>query len=63
MLAFMVKDHKKLFNTRMDSKTVRAIDFREGETIDDAPLKALVLEAVGLNKKEPERWAPRLVSA
>jgi hypothetical protein len=45
-----IKDPKKLFNTRLDSKTVRAIDFHESETVDEAALKALILEAVGLNK-------------
>ena len=51
-----VKDPKKLFNTRLDSKTVRAIDFREGETVNEAALKALILEAVRLNiLKERER--------
>jgi hypothetical protein len=44
-----VKDPKKLFNTRLDSKTVRAIDFYEGETIDAAALTALILNAVKLN--------------
>ena len=44
-----VKDPKKLFNTRLDSNTVRAIDFREGETVDDEALKALILEAAELN--------------
>ena len=44
-----MKDPKKLFNTRLDSKTVRAIDFREGDTVDEAALKALILEAVRLN--------------
>ena len=44
-----LKDPKRLFNTRMESKTVRAIDFHEGDTIDEAPLKALILETVGLN--------------
>src|SRR5574341_2159820 len=34
-----LKDPKKLFNTRLDSATVRAIDFREGETIAEAALK------------------------
>jgi len=47
-----VKDTKKLFNTRLDSKTVRAIDFREGDTVDEAALGALILEAVGLNKSK-----------
>ncbi len=44
-----VKDPKKLFNTRLDSKTVRAIDFYEGDTVDEAALKALILDAVRLN--------------
>lgn len=44
-----VKDPKKLFNTRLDSKTVRAIDFYEDATIDETALKALILEAVRLN--------------
>jgi len=43
------KDPKKLFNTRLDSKTVRAIDFHDGDTVDEAAFKALILEAVGLN--------------
>jgi hypothetical protein len=42
-------DQQKLFNTRLDSKSVRAIDFREGETINEAALKALILEAVRVN--------------
>ncbi len=45
----MVKDPKKLFNTRLDSKSVRAIDFHENDTIDEHALKLLVLEAVKLN--------------
>ena len=44
-----VKDPKKLFNTRLDSKTVRAIDFYEGGTVDEAALKALIRDAVRLN--------------
>ena len=44
-----MKDPQKLFNTRLDSKTVRAIDFHEADTINEAALKALILEAVELN--------------
>ena len=47
-----MKDPKKLFNTRMQSNTVRAIDFHEGDTADKAALKALVFEAVNLNKSK-----------
>jgi hypothetical protein len=44
-----LKDPGKLCNARLDSKTVRAIDFHDGDPIDEAALKALILEAVGLN--------------
>jgi hypothetical protein len=51
-----MKDPKKLFNTRLDSKTVRAIDFHEGDPVDEAALKALILEAMRLNTlKKPQR--------
>ncbi len=52
-----MKDPKKLFNTRLESNTVRAIDFHEGDTVDEAALKALILDAVGLNTtKERGRY-------
>jgi hypothetical protein len=44
-----LKDPKKLFNTRLDSNSVRAIDFREGAKVPEAALKALVREAAALN--------------
>jgi len=44
-----VKDPKKLFNTRLDSNTVRAIDFFENETVNETGLKALILSAMRLN--------------
>jgi len=44
-----MKDPKKLFNTRLESNTVRAIDFHEGDNLDEGSLEALVLEAVVLN--------------
>ena len=37
------------FNTRLDSKVVRAIDYSEGSQVDEAAVKALVAEAVELN--------------
>ncbi len=45
-------DPKKLFNTRLDSRTVRAIDFQEDDTVDEVALKALILGAVRLNTRE-----------
>jgi hypothetical protein len=47
-----MQDPKQLFNTRLNSNTVPAIDVHEGETIDEAALTALLLEAVGLNTPE-----------
>ncbi len=47
-----MKDPKKLFNTRLESNTVRAIDFHVGDTVDEAALEALILEAVGLNTRK-----------
>jgi hypothetical protein len=44
-----LKDSKELFNARLDSKSVRAIDFREGDAVDEAALKVLILEGVRLN--------------
>jgi hypothetical protein len=51
-----MKIPKKLFNKRLDSNTVRAIDFHEDDTVDEAALKALILDAVRLNTlKEREQ--------
>jgi hypothetical protein len=44
-----MQDPQKLFNARMTSTSVRAIDFFEGEKVPDAALRALVAEAAGLN--------------
>jgi hypothetical protein len=44
-----LQDPKNLFNARLDSKTVRAIDFPEGDTVDEAALTALIVEAVKVN--------------
>ncbi len=49
-----LKDPKKLFNTRLESNTVRAIDFHEGEKIDEAALKTLVRAAVTVNKSKAQ---------
>jgi hypothetical protein len=45
----LMKDPNKLFNTRLTSNAVRAIDFHGGDIVDEAALQALILEAVGLN--------------
>ena len=45
-----LKDPSGLFNSSLDGNTRRAIDFHEGETIDEEALKTLVRAAVTLNK-------------
>lgn len=44
-----LEDPAGLFNSSLEGNTRRAIDFREGERIDEEALKALVREAVALN--------------
>ena len=44
-----LEDPSGLFNAGLDSNTRRAIDFHEGDKIDEKALKALVREAVALN--------------
>ena len=47
-----VKDPKRLFNSSLEGNTRRAIDFHQGETIDETGLKALIRAAVGLNQEK-----------
>jgi hypothetical protein len=44
-----LKDPASLFNSSLEGKVRRAIDFHEGEKINEKALKALVREAVTLN--------------
>jgi hypothetical protein len=52
-------DPAGLFNSSLDGNVRRAIDFREGETINEKALKALIRAAVELNaskaKKKPAK--------
>ncbi len=45
----LIKDPKHLFNARLDSGSGRAIDFHEGDAVDESALKALIAQAVALN--------------
>ena len=47
-----LKDPSGLFNSSLDGNTRRAIDFHEGEKINERALKALVRSAVTLNKSK-----------
>jgi hypothetical protein len=44
-----LEDPAGLFNSSLEGKVRRAIDFHEGEEIDAEALKALIREAVALN--------------
>jgi hypothetical protein len=53
-----VDDPKKLFNSSLDGNTRRAIDFREGDKIEEAAFKDLVRAAVEANVTR-EAFPPR----
>jgi hypothetical protein len=44
-----LNDSFRLFNARLKSRTDRAIEFHEGDSIDKAELKRLVIKATELN--------------
>lgn len=48
-------DPSSLFNASLDGNTRRAIDFREGDVVDEAALAALIRAAVALNGSEKKR--------
>ncbi|WP_322064997.1 DUF1801 domain-containing protein [Burkholderia ubonensis] len=48
-------DPAGLFNASLEGNTRRAIDFREGETINERALKTLVRDAVALNRSKARR--------
>jgi hypothetical protein len=50
-----LKDPSRLFNSSLDGNTRRAIDFHEGDKIDEEALKTLVRAAVTLNKSRAQR--------
>src|SRR5438309_1804601 len=45
-----LKDPARLFNSSLDGNVRRAIDIHEGEELDEAAFKALVRQAVALNR-------------
>jgi hypothetical protein len=46
-----LEDPSGLFNSSLEGNVRRAIDFHEGETVDEAAFKALIQAAVALNLK------------
>lgn len=54
-----LKDPARLFNSSLDGNTRRAIDIHEGEQLDESAFKALVLEAVALNRSGKAKVAKK----
>ena len=52
-----LKDPSGLFNSSLEGNVRRAIDFHEGGKIDEKALKALIREAVALNKSKAKKSA------
>ena len=50
-----LKDPSRLFNSSLEGNTRRAIDFHEGDKIDEKALKTLIRAAVTLNKSKVKR--------
>jgi hypothetical protein len=50
-----VKDPRRIFNTRLDSKTVRAVDFQQGQAVNAAAVKALIVDGVRVNKAQSSK--------
>jgi hypothetical protein len=50
-----LKDPSGLFNSSLEGNTRRAIDFHEGEKVNEKALKALVRAAVTLNESKAKR--------
>ncbi|TPM13658.1 DUF1801 domain-containing protein [Mesorhizobium sp. B2-3-3] len=48
-------DPSRLFNSSLEGNTRRAIDFQQGEEINEDALKALVRAAVALNKSKARK--------
>ena len=54
-----LKDPKKLFNSSLEGNTRRAIDIREGETLDETAFKALIRAAAAFNARSKAAKKPR----
>jgi len=54
-----LKDPARLFNSSLDGHVRRAIDIREGEEIDATAFRALVRQAVTLNRTGPSRTSKK----
>jgi hypothetical protein len=54
-----LEDPSGLFNSSLEGNTRRAIDFHEGDKVNEKALKALIREAVALNAAKAAVRAPK----
>ena len=57
-----VNDPSRLFNSSLDGNVRRAIDIHEGEEVDESAFKALVRQAVALNRSAKSKPSKRAKS-
>jgi hypothetical protein len=57
-----LKDPSRLFNSSLDGNVRRAIDIHEGEEVDESAFKALVRQAVSLNRSGKTRPSKKATS-
>src|SRR4051812_37451131 len=50
-----IKDPARLFNSSLEGNVRRAIDFREGENVNEKAFKALIRAAIKLNQSKAKR--------
>ena len=49
-----LEDPAHIFNSSLDGNTRRAIDFQQGDQVDEEALKELIRSAIALNKSSPK---------
>jgi hypothetical protein len=54
-----LKDPARLFNSSLEGNVRRAIDIHEGETVDESAFKALIRQAVALNRAGKSKASKR----
>ena len=57
-----LKDPGHLFNSSLDGNVRRAIDIHEGEEVDEAAFKALILQAIALNSTRKSKTSKKAKS-
>ncbi|WP_293387579.1 DUF1801 domain-containing protein [Nevskia sp.] len=57
-----LKDPSHLFNSSLDGNVRRAIDIHETEAVDESAFKALILEAIALNRSSKSKTSKKAKS-